>query len=86
MKRRKNPSIPHFEKENTEDGSGQGDLSVPDGVWQSGLEKAEEKHSILIGPFHSEKKQNQSRLTEVDLFWRFLNNSTFYQLKVYGVI
>lgn len=74
-----------FEKENTEDGSGQGDLSVPDGVWQPGLEEAEEKRSILIGPLPSEN-QNQSRLTEVDLFWRFLNNSTFNQLNVYGLI
>lgn len=54
-----------FEKENTEDGSGQGDLSVPDGVWHSWLQKAEEKGSILSGP---SPEQNPSRLTEVDRF------------------
>lgn len=72
-----------FEKENTEDGSGQGDLSVPDGVWHSGLEKAEEESSILSGP---SPEQNPSRLTEVDRFRRFLNNSAFSQHQLYGVI
>lgn len=72
-----------FEKENTEDRSGQGDLSVPDGVWHSGLEKAEEKGSILSGP---SPEQNPSRLTEVERFRRFLNNSAFSQHQVYGVI
>lgn len=38
-----------FEKENTEAGLGQGDLSVPGGVWYSGLEKAEKKGSLLLG-------------------------------------
>lgn len=72
-----------FEKENTEDGSGQGDLSVPDGVWHSGLEKAKEKGSTLSGP---SPEQNPLRLTEVDRFRRFLNNSAFSQYQVYGVI
>lgn len=87
MKRREKKSIDStFEKENTEDGSGQGDLSVPDGVWHSGLQKAEEKGSILSGP---SPEQNPSRLTEVDrfrFFIFFLNSSAFSQHQVYGVL